>query len=728
MRQRSFFLLLCVATLASTGAHAVMPSVYLKPADAVPINPMTIAKQDPDQPVALSADEMAMDQPSGIVIARGNVEVMQGDSILTAKQITYFQKTDMVVAEGDVSVLQPSGDVFFSDRAVLKDAMKRAVISQFKARFADGSVLVADRAIKHNSEQTELRKASYTPCNLCPTAAPFWQMNAGDAFVDNMNERVTYHNAFMEIMGVPVAYTPYLSHPTPDARGKSGFLTPTYATNANLGALVKVPYYWRIGEDRDVVLTPWMTMDQGPVMQWDYNQLRNTGKYSIRGSVTYPKRIDDAGRELSGNELRGHLFAQGDELVADNTHVGFDIQHTSDETYLRRYSFGDQQALFSRLYAEYARGRNFALAEGVAIQGLRSTDNQKTTPLVLPTLQGYYETPAAASGLKFHVAADAQMLTREQGVDQRRLSVTPGATLPYVTDGGQVYTLRAGVRQDVYVSDNVVTGGGGQFSGTTTRTIPQASLEWRLPLINPLPDATWLVEPIVLGVVQPTGNNPDKISNEDSRLIELNDTNLFSAERMPGLDLVDSGSRLAYGLRSQYSASDGMSFEGMLGQSYSFNSDTPFPNSTKEGEQFSDYIGRLGASYDGVALAYRFALDQQQLELNRNELSVTLNKPWLSLYSSYYSLKNNRYLKDSQEGLINATLPLSDEWSLYGNARRDLENDFTVTAGGGIIYKNECFTMMLDGLRIFTRDRDIEPTTQFTFRVGFKNLGEFGGI
>ena len=58
--------------------------------------------------------------------------------------ITYYQKTDLVIAEGNVSVLQPTGDVYFAEKAELKDAMKRGVIADFKARFADGSVLVPE--------------------------------------------------------------------------------------------------------------------------------------------------------------------------------------------------------------------------------------------------------------------------------------------------------------------------------------------------------------------------------------------------------------------------------------------------------------------------------------------------------------------------------------------------------------------------------------------------------
>lgn len=708
-------------------AAAMPATVYLEPDQAAPITKLAIAGQERDAPVTLSADEMAMDEPNGIVIARGNVEVMQGNAIVQADQLTYYQKHDLVIAEGKVTMLQPNGDVYFAEKAELKDAMKRGVINDFKVRMADNSVLVASRAVKVNSSVTQLRKASYTPCNLCTNAAPFWQMNADSAEVDNIDERVTYRGAFMEMMGYPILYTPYLSHPTPDAKGKSGFLMPSYSTNIYFGATAKVPYYWRIDEDKDVVITPWMTASEGPLLQWDYRQLRDHGNYRIRGSITYPERIDDSGSKIGGNELRGHIFAQGDEEISDDASIGFDIQRASDDTYLRRYGFGYQQALFSRAYYEQAQGRNFALLEGLAIQGLRSADNQKITPQVLPILQGYYETPILSNGLKLHISGDAQSLTRDTGVDQSRISITPGVSLPLMTDGGQMITASVNVRQDIYDSDHVLLSSGASFSGTTTRTIPQAALEWRLPLINPSAEGTWILEPIVLGVLQPNGGNPEEISNEDSSLIELSDTNLFSLERMPGLDLYDAGSRVAYGVRGHYYAPSGIAFDGLLGQNYNFNSDTPFPNSIRPGEQFSDYIGRIAATYAPYTLSYRFAFDTDDMNLNRNEIGLGFNRPWLSFYGSYRAIENNRYLPDSQEGIVNATLPLSDAWSLYANARRDLELDQMVSAEGGLVYKNECFNIMFDTLRVYARDRDITPTTEFTLRVGFKNLGEFGG-
>jgi LPS-assembly protein len=329
--------------------------------------------------------------------------------------------------------------------------------------------------------------------------------------------------------------------------------------------------------------------------------------------------------------------------------------------------------------------------------------------------------------MKFHISGDAQSLTREQGVDQTRISVTPGASLPFVTDGGHIFTTTLNLRQDFYQSNDVAIAGSGNFTGSTTRTLPQAAQEWRLPMMNQFKDAAWIVEPMVLAVAQTSGGNPAKISNEDSQLIELSDTNLFSLNRAPGLDLYDSGSRLAYGLRTHYYHVSSVSLEGLFGQNYAFDSNTPYPNSARPGEHFSDYIGRAAITYMPVTLSYRFAVDKEDATLNRNDVGVGLNVPWLGLNASYRTLKNNRYLPDSREAIVSASLPFSDSWSIYGAGRRDLELNQMVSANGGIIYKNECFNIVLDSARSYARDRDIAPITEFTFRVAFKNLGEFGG-
>lgn len=682
---------------------------------------------DETQPMTFEADEVGYDQENAIVVARGNVQLVQGANILNAQQITYFQRSNFVKATGDVSILQPTGDIYFADAVTLTDGMKTGVIRNFRARLADNSVFAATEARKVNQNVTELKNAAYTPCNLCENSAPFWQMMASDVQIDEVDERVRYKNAHMEMMGVPMFYTPVLSHPTPDADAKSGLLTPTYSTNGQLGTVVEVPYYWRLAPDKDVTLTPWYTSEEGPLLEGDYRQLTDGGNYNIRFSGSFPDELDSAGNPTDGKEFRGHLYADGVESITDYSRVGFNIARSSDDTYLRRYGFGDQRVLFSRLYGEAAQDRNYAVLQGLSIQGLRSTDDRDTTPLVLPTLEGYYETKPYDSGLRLHAFANAQSLTRNEGVNQHRLSMTTGASLPTVTDGGHVFTTTVNLRQDVYQVENLaINNGTTLYDGTQTRTLPQAALEWRYPLIRSFGSDAMTIEPIVLAVAQTTNGNPQEISNEDNTLIELTDTNIFSLNRMPGLDTVDSGSRVAYGFRSQYLFSSGQAIDTLLGQAYNMDDDTPFPNSTTPGENASDIIGRVGFDYRPISLGYRFALDKSTLASNRNEFTAGYSNGGYVLEGVYRSLDNNRYLTDSEEGILNASVPIFDEWTIYGGMRRDLTLDQMIATNMGLLYRNECFNLILQSMRTYTRDRDVEPNTSFTLRIGFKNLGEFG--
>ena len=86
-------------------------------------------------------------------------------------------------------------------------------------------------------------------------------------------------------------------------------------------------------------------------------------------------------------------------------------------------------------------------------------------------------------------------------------------------------------------------------SDTTARFLPQLAVEWRYPLISRLGSIRQLIEPIVQGVISPDGGNSYNIPNEDSRDLEFDHTNLFSTNRFTGLDRVETGRRINYGVR-----------------------------------------------------------------------------------------------------------------------------------------------------------------------------------
>ena len=82
------------------------------------------------------------------------------------------------------------------------------------------------------------------------------------------------------------------------------------------------------------------------------------------------------------------------------------------------------------------------------------------------------------------------------------------------------------------------------------RVFPKLFLETRFPLVRYSKGLKQIIEPVLLGTLSPNGSNSTKIIDEEGTVFELDDTNLLSSDRFSGLDRVDSGSRIVYGLKS----------------------------------------------------------------------------------------------------------------------------------------------------------------------------------
>ena len=158
-------------------------------------------------PVLVTADEVQYDQDLGLIVAKGHVELSQNDQILLADTVTYNQRTDTVTASGHVSMLQPTGDVAFADFMELRDNFRDGFIKDVRLLLSDGSRLAGNTARRVAGIRTEVRRAVYSPCELCaadPTAPPVWQIKAEEAIDDKELQIVEYHDAIMEIDGIPV--------------------------------------------------------------------------------------------------------------------------------------------------------------------------------------------------------------------------------------------------------------------------------------------------------------------------------------------------------------------------------------------------------------------------------------------------------------------------------------------------------------------------------------------
>ncbi len=688
-----------------------------------------------EKPVVLTADQIDYLQQEDVVVARGRVEVIQGDTLLLADKLVYQRRSGVVNAEGNVSVMDQTGSVIFADEVELIDDMRSGVIEQFKTRLTDDTVFAAARAVKVDDNVLEMDHALYSPCKVkCAEDLaegehpkdPLWQLRAKHVRVDQAAQRVVYDDAWMELYGFPVFYTPYLSHATPGADGKSGITVPEFERNDNLGNVYKLPVYYAIGRDRDMIITPIYTSREGPVIRTLYTQRFDSGLMKIDSSLTNPRDRDTLGNLAPGRQVRGHIFAVGDFEPSDDTRWGFDAKRTTDDTYLRKYDIDGSTSLTARVYGETynftgSSSRSSLTADGLAFQGLAAGDDQDNIPLALPLVNFDYESDVGAYGSRYFINSNALVISRTIGAQSRRLSNTLGWRLPYITDSGQVIELTSQVRGDIYDVSDVPDGAGGVFNGVTGRVVPEVSALWRYPFINQFSKTNLVLEPVVNLVASPNGGNPDSIPNEDSLVPEFTDTNLFSSNRFAGYDRIEQGARASYGLRGLMNYREAY-IDALFGQHYRVQEDSNFPFSNDINDHLSDYVGKVGVQIRPFYLAYRFRMDKETLVQRRKELDMRYTSKPVMFAVSYISLQNDPVFASREEVSGNARVKVAKNWAVGVAGRRDLLIDQLTNIGGEIVFENECMNISNVISREYTRDREVKPNTSYLIRVSLKNL------
>lgn len=688
-----------------------------------PVEVPTPTAQTEPAPIAaeFSADSMTYDRELGIVTASGNVEVMYGDRALFANKVIYNQKTDVVIADGSVSLTDPSGKVLLGDKMEITGDLKDGVVYNIGLVLEDHSRVAGSGARRSNAQITEISNAVYSPCDLCeedPTAAPLWQLKAVRVIHDSDKKLVSYRDAWLELFGVPVAYTPYLSHPDPTVKRKSGFLAPSFSNSSDLGFRLQTPYFWAIDEYEDATITPMLATDGGQGLIGQYR--RNFKNGFIKSDASFV--VDD---DAEGE--RGYIDLESAYHINRTWRAGLDLEGASDDTYTRRYGFDTESILVSRGYLEGFRGQNYQVLNTYAFQDLRQDEDASESPFALPmydfNYMGKRDDLGGFSSLDFNVLN----LIRNSGTDTRRIAVRPRWERPFSGAFGELYKASVSLAADAYHASGVVRDDGTEFTGVSGRVLPTASLSWRLPLIRTDEEYSQTIEPLASVAISPNGSNSDKIPNEDSQEPEFDETNLFRDNRFDGFDRVDSGIRFNYGLNWVISGRDKGDASVFIGQSYRPRVDSSFGVASGLEDNFSDFVGRVQvtpAKYLNVL--YRTQFSPDSFSPKRNEVTASVGTPALNFNSTYIFIDQQQDSEFAGREELSGSVAskFNENWSTSMSARHDMDANDLRSLGLQVVYEDECVKFTTQFTRSIFEDRDIKPTDSVTFTLVLKTLGE----
>lgn len=693
------------------------------------------AKQQ--EPTLLDAEQVVYDEQTGVVTATGAVELTNGPRTVRADKITYNKNTKVVTAVGNVRLREPSGDFVFADYAELTDDMREAFVDNVRVLMTDNGRMAGNEGERRGGRLMRVNRGVYSPCDLCkddPTRAPLWQVRASRVVHDGEEKDVRYRDAFLEMFGIPVAYTPYLSHPDPTVDRRTGFLAPSYGTKKDLGTFIRTNYYVDISPDQDATIETALFTGQLPLLGGEYRKRFENGKLQLNGSITQSELVGQD-KISKGDKVRGFIAARGLFNIDETWRWGVDAIRTSDRDFLKRYYGVREDILTSRLFVEGFDGRNYAAVNAYSFQDMR-VNNPVHEPLVAPrAVYSAVGEPGSLLGGRWSFETQTLTLRRDGGPSMTRLSALPGWRRDLYSSAGFITTVDASVLAAFYSYDEYDrpdVAGAARESDNHMRLFPRGSVEVRYPFVRYGETTQQILEPKVALSFAPDVKN-EAVPNEDSIDVAFDTSTLFMPSRYTGIDRLDTGAQATYGVKWSINGYKEGSASLFVGQSYRLNEDTDYPTWSGLATRKSDYVTHASfAPASWLDLDYRGRFDSENGRARVHSATFSAGPAEVNGYVNYSYRdqtpdQSRNTLLHSSNMTVGANFRLNDHWSLSSAHIQAFSSDPGPRATLGVLsYSDECLLFQTILRRDHTTDStdSVEGSTVYV-RLVFKNLGEF---
>ncbi|NMW31910.1 LPS-assembly protein LptD [Altererythrobacter sp. RZ02] len=697
--------------------------------------------------IDFEANTLDYDSENDVITAGGTVVLRSEDRSLRASQVVWNRKTGSIIATGDVRFVDQDGSQIFTDQIELTDEFEAGAMQELLIALREGGRLAARGGARQEDGSVLLTTAAYSACAVVDpdgcSKNPSWRITADRVTYDPRDGQIRFSGAFLELFGARLLPLPGLTVRT-DGSAVSGVLIPDLRVSQSNGVEIEGGYYWRVGENRDLTARAYVFSEAPPMVSGQWRHLTENGAYQVTGYATASSRISGFGvTPTTERDPRGYLFANGKFQFDPKWSVTGSIRLASDRTFLRRYDISRDDRLRSTINVERISSTSYLSIAGWATQTMRIGTPQGEVPLALPVVdyRKRFDNPTGIGGT-LNLQANTLAIIRNDGQDTQRAFGSAQWNISKLTNLGQIVTLTGLVRGDVYHSgDNGLTATAIYRGnpGWEARAIAVGAVDMQWPFVGNAFGGTQVFTPRVQLVATPPIRNL-AVPNEDSRAIDLEDSNLFALNRFPGYDRFEDGIRVTYGFDWELQRPS-WRLKTSLGQSYRLEKDqTVLIDGTGISERVSDFVGRTELRFkDMVSLTHRYRLDKDNFAIRRNEFDATIGDK--RTYAEIGYLRLNRDiaagiedLQDREELRVAGRVAFAKYWSVFGSGvfnLTDFNEDPSFTSDGfepirtrlGFAYRDDCLELGLTWRRDYSDTGDAQRGNTFQLFFSLRNLG-----
>jgi LPS-assembly protein len=432
-------------------------------------------------PVDITGRSFVYNYKTDTFIVRGDAVITQRHSVLTADEVEYERRLHLLHATGHVHMVDPLGDMKGS-AGTMNLADETVDLTDGTITNKDKSYLLKGKQITKLSGQHYLvQHGFFTTCGRDP-GTPAWSITADDMDA-HLGGTAKAHDAEFNILGYPVAYSPYAVFPA-DTDRHSGFLAPRFGESGLRGFQLVQPYYWAINKSSDATFATDLETSQRVGGLAEYRLISGKDDYFIADGAFYNESLrseDNREDDIIDNQVadphipidRYDVIGMFRQHLTDDLVLYGDGMTVSDSFLLREMnvwtlsrtigpgiafpnsmaSLRDANSDFGGLYS-YENG--FARVQGDWNQDLIQPQEFALQTLPQGLISGRQELLGGLAYSDYDVEADN--FWRAEGVSGQRFDVSPQVTIPWRLSKYLYGWGTLGVRETLY------SVGGGQIN------------------------------------------------------------------------------------------------------------------------------------------------------------------------------------------------------------------------------------------------------------------------
>ena len=441
--------------------------------------PLATVIEEPATGVRVRTEADTESRTGPLIVLEGNVVLEYGDRTVEADHVEYSSDTGELTARGHLhfsggknheEIRASHGDVNLRTQVgTFYDVSGSVGLKRSAGRMvylSGNPFLFTGREVrKTGPESYAIVDGTVTSCRL---PRPDWLLSAGLFTVDGKQARA--RNSVFRLLGVPLLWLPYVTHPTDTEGRQSGLLIPVIGQSSTKGTVLGEQAYLVLGRSSDLTLGAEYFSMRG----WlDQVTFRHVGRGDDFAQAHYSQLFDRGFTPANGvytNQGGEDLVFSGRHDFSPTTRVASDLEYLSSYVYREAFTENFNQAvstdILSTAYGQTTWDGYTASVEADRYQGLKrvevpATDTAAAIPgqeirlFHVPALEiGATEHRIARGALQWSANAQAAGLKRVQpnfatGGVVERLDLHPMLSMPFGAGGWRIRPSLGG-RETVY--------------------------------------------------------------------------------------------------------------------------------------------------------------------------------------------------------------------------------------------------------------------------------------